>query len=270
VTDSKLRELERRWKESGSVEDEARYLLGRVRVGNLERGKLELAAYCGHEGALMSVPQLKGARSLPLRDWLRRLRSRFGREALVRAGLVFAWNCLPTWERVAPSDRRPRMAIDAAEEWLRSPGQETEAHAAEMAERASDAFHEACNAVFAPDDDQLDSEWVVTDEMRELRSVAWVASVAADPAHSIRARSSSRVTAGVARAIRTGTHTETAIRASIERHLVAWALGDGPESLETARRAGLPKSRREVADGGSRTRQSHGPERSEGPSHGHP
>jgi len=33
VTDSKLRELERRWKETGSVEDEARYLLERVRVG---------------------------------------------------------------------------------------------------------------------------------------------------------------------------------------------------------------------------------------------
>jgi len=32
VTDGKLRELERRWKETGSVEDEARYLLERVRV----------------------------------------------------------------------------------------------------------------------------------------------------------------------------------------------------------------------------------------------
>lgn len=52
MSDSQLRELERRWRETGSVEDEARYLLERVRVGDLEQEKLELAAYCGYRGAL--------------------------------------------------------------------------------------------------------------------------------------------------------------------------------------------------------------------------
>jgi hypothetical protein len=51
MSDAKLRELERRWKETGTVEDEAAYLLERVRVGDLSRERLELAAYCGHEGA---------------------------------------------------------------------------------------------------------------------------------------------------------------------------------------------------------------------------
>jgi hypothetical protein len=51
MSDQKLRELERRWKETGSTEDEAAYLLERVRVGDLTRERLELAAYCGHEGA---------------------------------------------------------------------------------------------------------------------------------------------------------------------------------------------------------------------------
>jgi hypothetical protein len=35
MSDQKLRDLERRWKETGNVEDEAAYLLERVRVGRL-------------------------------------------------------------------------------------------------------------------------------------------------------------------------------------------------------------------------------------------
>ena len=49
-TDSRLRELEREWKGTGSVEDEAAYLLERVRVDDLAKEKLELAAYCGPTG----------------------------------------------------------------------------------------------------------------------------------------------------------------------------------------------------------------------------
>ncbi len=37
MSDSKLRELERRWRETQAVEDEAAYLLERVRVGELEQ-----------------------------------------------------------------------------------------------------------------------------------------------------------------------------------------------------------------------------------------
>lgn len=55
MSDAKLRELERRWKETQSVEDEAAYLLERVRVGDLSRERLELAAYCGHEGAMKAA-----------------------------------------------------------------------------------------------------------------------------------------------------------------------------------------------------------------------
>ena len=51
MTDERLRNLQRRWQETGSVHDEAAYLLERVRVGNLSKERLELAAYCGHEGA---------------------------------------------------------------------------------------------------------------------------------------------------------------------------------------------------------------------------
>ena len=44
MSDQRLRELERRWKESGSPDDEAAYLLERVRVGDLTRERLHLAA----------------------------------------------------------------------------------------------------------------------------------------------------------------------------------------------------------------------------------
>jgi hypothetical protein len=65
VSDTKLRELERRWKETGSPDDEAAYLLERVRVGALSRERLELAAYCGHEGARRAV----GRETTALADW---------------------------------------------------------------------------------------------------------------------------------------------------------------------------------------------------------
>ena len=38
VTDSQVRELERRWRETGAVEDEAKWLLERVRGSGVDRG----------------------------------------------------------------------------------------------------------------------------------------------------------------------------------------------------------------------------------------
>jgi len=126
VTDSKLRELERRWKETGSVEDEARYLLERVRVGDLEREKLELAAYCGHEGAQSAVVHSPSpARSVD--DWVSGLR-RWGHHAFAQVAHVAAEAVLPVWEDGERSfdddgteDNRPRAALAAVSEWLNCP-----------------------------------------------------------------------------------------------------------------------------------------------------
>ncbi|MDC3379462.1 hypothetical protein OAX78_04190 [Planctomycetota bacterium] len=68
MSDERLRELERRWKETQAVEDEAAYLLERVRVGDLEQEKLELAAYCG-DGAAKAA--LGGSGPIPtLDEWI--------------------------------------------------------------------------------------------------------------------------------------------------------------------------------------------------------
>lgn len=54
MTDEGLRALERRWSETGAVADEAAYLGACVRTGSLTREQLDLAAYCGHEAALLA------------------------------------------------------------------------------------------------------------------------------------------------------------------------------------------------------------------------
>jgi hypothetical protein len=88
VGDERLRELERKWKSTRSVEDHAAYLQARVRAGDLEADRLELAAYCGHAAARAAV----GARVVvpdEFEPWVLGL-SRFGREAVMRAGLTAA------------------------------------------------------------------------------------------------------------------------------------------------------------------------------------
>lgn len=47
MSDRRARQLERRWRETGSVEDQAAYLLERVRGGEIDRRRLDLVVYCG-------------------------------------------------------------------------------------------------------------------------------------------------------------------------------------------------------------------------------
>lgn len=53
MTDARLRDLERRWKESGAVEDEVEYLKERLRVMDLAPERVDLAAYCGAPAAAL-------------------------------------------------------------------------------------------------------------------------------------------------------------------------------------------------------------------------
>lgn len=55
MSDTKLREAERRWRETGAAEDEGAYLVERVRAGELKRQRLMLAAYCGYRGARLAL-----------------------------------------------------------------------------------------------------------------------------------------------------------------------------------------------------------------------
>lgn len=55
MTDVRLRELERRWREGRELADEAALLRERVRAALLTEERLRLAAYCGHEGACQAT-----------------------------------------------------------------------------------------------------------------------------------------------------------------------------------------------------------------------
>lgn len=55
MSDDTLRDLERRWKQSGCSKDEAAFLRGRARRGDLAQRDLELAAYLGHAAASLVV-----------------------------------------------------------------------------------------------------------------------------------------------------------------------------------------------------------------------
>lgn len=51
MSDARLRELERRWKETGNPQDGATYYRGRVRAGTLTENQIYTAAYLGDESA---------------------------------------------------------------------------------------------------------------------------------------------------------------------------------------------------------------------------
>ena len=58
MPDQVLRHIERRARETGSIDDEAAYLKGRVRAGDLDPCRLRLAARLGHPAAQQLVNDL--------------------------------------------------------------------------------------------------------------------------------------------------------------------------------------------------------------------
>ena len=92
--DEKLRDLERRFRQTGSPDDEAAWLLERVRVGDLTQERLELAAYCGHEGARRAVGQCGPEGALA---WAQGL-ARWGRAPCSAAALACARDVCSYWE----------------------------------------------------------------------------------------------------------------------------------------------------------------------------
>lgn len=95
MTDARLRELERRWKRTGAVEDHVALLLERLRVGGVELRRVEVAAYCGCPGAAKALgvsavalppqePKEPGFVYHDNIDWVSDL-DRWGRDVLARA-----------------------------------------------------------------------------------------------------------------------------------------------------------------------------------------
>lgn len=93
MSDATLRTLERRWKDSRAIEDESRFLLGKVRTGELPQVNLRLAAILGHPPSIQSMGP--GPQSLRVKEWvwneLRPLAGAWFNELLLRATHAAAW-----------------------------------------------------------------------------------------------------------------------------------------------------------------------------------
>lgn len=121
MSDSRLRELERAWRESGALEDELAWLGERVRIGDLSEEALRLAASLGHPAAIA----LSGEQGRPLQDLPftegpgRGYRWRLDVETTQRC-LASALSC-PPWSEV----RGPglRAALEVVRTYLLAPGE---------------------------------------------------------------------------------------------------------------------------------------------------
>jgi hypothetical protein len=119
--DLRLRKLERRWKETGTVEDEAAYLLEAVRAGALSQRNLELASDLGYRAA-RHVLELEPLQEVGLAKHGNFLRQRWGQWELVRASLTVAQYLLPDEEPPQSAERiAARDSLDAVAAWLKSP-----------------------------------------------------------------------------------------------------------------------------------------------------
>lgn len=123
MSDERLRDLERRAREGGA-EAQAAWLAERVRLGRLERRRLEVAAHCGHEGARLALGEPLAAEG----DWGRQLGLLGGKPAVVAALVAVARGLLartPPEPLSSEDEERLDRLVEVlvlAEGWLAAPG----------------------------------------------------------------------------------------------------------------------------------------------------
>ena len=143
MSDDARRAAERRWRETGEVDDGRRFLAQLVRAGgdevqilqvrlairHLHEERVLLAAHVGHAPARAALGARAPSRAAspdpteaaPLEEWARDLHD-FGQAVSVRAALAAGRLTASTLPAEA-TDREtdPRRALDAAEDWLACP-----------------------------------------------------------------------------------------------------------------------------------------------------
>lgn len=133
MSDVDLRTLARRFRASGSSEDEAAWLRARVQTGELKDGQLRLAAHLGHEAARTALGAAAPEPTLTLREWDHPVEfnalfdtvaraGESGCEPLLRVVVALARRLLPLFEACEPEDLGPRRAVQVGERWLCEPG----------------------------------------------------------------------------------------------------------------------------------------------------
>lgn len=150
MTSTEIAQLERRWKESGSIDDEAAYLLARLQSGDLDEKWAQLA---GHAGSLAARKALGGnAPPLPASDswadldpWVSAF-TEWGRQA---AGVTALAAVDASWVKWEP--RFSGRAREVIEMWLRV-AREWVACPCEAHERAAEAKLPTAPTAFADEE----------------------------------------------------------------------------------------------------------------------
>lgn len=144
--DKRLRELERRWRRLRTAESEAALLTERLRVGDLSRERLMIAAECGHEASRVILGLPKETAPADLEEWLCRLQE-LGREPWLRVQIAVARDIgLQQWNSVH-DDPTPTRLLDAIEQALASPGRRSDAQVQRAARRLGSLLEETADAV---------------------------------------------------------------------------------------------------------------------------
>lgn len=130
MSDLSLRELERRWRNTGSLADEAAFLRERLRTGDLAQEHLEIAAYCGRKPAMqvagIALPMTPVSDCSDTIKWLENMPP-VKHAVLVRAALEVARHGVKLGlanakrERLRDKVTHAERAILATQEWLRCP-----------------------------------------------------------------------------------------------------------------------------------------------------
>ncbi len=170
MTDSRLRELGREWRKTGNLEDEAVWLLERVRTGDLEQSRLKLAAHCGSSSAAVAIqiePTPAGrVQGSDLGVWSEHLAGLGGRESVVRVLVGVARALLSRVDSSLLSDSclvvldHAERELQVSEFWVSDPNPRTRKHAARLG-----ATYERPRSTFNPR-----SYWVPSEPNEEL---AW-------------------------------------------------------------------------------------------------
>ena len=117
VADTSLRQLERRWRETGSEEHHADVLRELVRVGRLAAWKLELAAHVGHPAACLATGRLLTPTSLA--GWGLAF-GQWDQQVVFFAAGAVARAAIPLYPEDV-TDERPLEAAEFLFRWIESP-----------------------------------------------------------------------------------------------------------------------------------------------------
>lgn len=109
MSDERLRELERKWKESGTDHDEAVFLLAQLRAGTIEEWQLELSCGLGYTPALLAAEgkYVEYGSEFTLRRVMNEFRDNGGTIATVRLSICLCYFVDSTFLHIdSPSMRR--------------------------------------------------------------------------------------------------------------------------------------------------------------------